>query len=37
MVEFKKLPNISNARWNSGAILAILAFMVMPDARRRLK
>jgi len=34
LLEFKKLPNISNARWNSRAILAILAFI---DARRRLK
>ena len=37
LVEFKKIPNISNACWNSRAILAILAFILMPDARRRLK
>ena len=37
LVEFKKIPNISNARWNSRAMLAILAFILMPDARRRLK
>jgi len=37
LVEFKKLHNIGNARWNSRAILAILAFIVMPDARHRLK
>jgi len=34
LVEFKKLLKISNACWNSRAILAILAFI---DARRRLK
>ena len=37
LVEFKKIPNISNARWSSRAILAILAFILMPDARHRLK
>ena len=37
LVEFKKIPNISNARWNSRALLAILAFILMPDARNRLR
>ena len=37
LVELNKLQNIGKARWNSRAILAILAFIIMPDARRRLK
>lgn len=37
LVEFKALPNISNARWNSRAILAILAYILMPSARSRLR
>ena len=37
LVEFKKIPNISNASWNSRAILAILAFILIPDARPMLK
>lgn len=36
-VNFKKIPNISNARWNSRAILAILAFILMPDLRSSLE
>ena len=36
-VNFQKIPNISNARWNSRAILALLAFILMPDTRSRLR
>ena len=35
-VNFKTIPNISNARWNSRAILAILAFILMPETRNSL-
>ena len=35
-VEFHALPNISNARWNSRAILALLAFILMPHCRSKL-
>ena len=33
LVHFQKIPNISNARWNSRAILAILAFILIPATR----
>lgn len=36
-VKFKQIPNISNARWNSRAILALLAFILMPETRNRLR
>lgn len=36
-VKFKQIPNISNARWNSRAILALLAFILMPETRKRLR
>ena len=36
-VEFKAIPNISNARWNSRAILALLAYILIPSARSRLR
>ena len=35
-VEFKAIPNINNPRWNSRAILAILAHILLPSARSRL-
>lgn len=35
-VKFQKIPNISNARWNSRAILVILAFILMPALRESL-
>lgn len=35
-VKFHKIPNISNARWNSRAILALLAFILLPDRRNDL-
>ena len=35
-VNFKQIPNISNARWNSRAI-ALLAFILMPKTRIRLR
>lgn len=35
-VKFQKIPNISNARWNSRAILAILAFILIPATRKTL-
>lgn len=37
MVKFQKIPNISNARWNSRAILAILAYILIPNTRKKLK
>ena len=37
LVEFHKIPNISNARWNSRAILALLDFILKPADRRRLE
>ena len=37
LINFQKLPNISNAKWNSRAILAILAFILIPSARETLK
>lgn len=36
-VKFQQIPNISNARWNSRAILALLAFILMPETRNRLR
>ena len=36
-VNFKQIPNISNARWNSRAILALLAFILLPETRIRLR
>ncbi|QQP40599.1 Uncharacterized protein FKW44_014704, partial [Caligus rogercresseyi] len=36
-VNFQQIPNISNARWNSRAILALLAFILMPETRTRLR
>ena len=36
-INFRKLPNISNARWNSRAILAILSFILLPNHRPKLK
>lgn len=36
-VNFQKIPNISNARWNSRAILAILAFILIPNMRSSLE
>ena len=36
-INFRKLPNISNARWNSKAILAILSFILLPNHRPKLK
>ena len=35
-VKFQQIPNISNARWNSHAILALLASILMPETRNRL-
>ena len=35
-VHFQQIPIISNARWNSRAILALLAFILMPETRIRL-
>ncbi|ELU17277.1 hypothetical protein CAPTEDRAFT_208021 [Capitella teleta] len=37
LIKFQKIPNISNARWNSRAILALLAFFLMPQERERLQ
>ena len=37
LIKFHKIPNISNARWNSRAILALLAFILMPNQRERLQ
>lgn len=37
LVNFQKIPNITNARWNSRAILAILAFVLIPETRPILK
>jgi len=36
LINFQKIPNICNARWNSRAILAILAFILIPTSRRTL-
>jgi hypothetical protein len=32
-VKFQKIPKLSNARWNSRAILALLAFILLPERR----
>jgi hypothetical protein len=32
-IPFKGLPNLSNARWNSRAILALLAYILLPHQR----
>jgi hypothetical protein len=32
-IKFQSLPGMSNARWNSRAILALLAFILIPGAR----
>ena len=32
-VKFPKISNLSNARWNSLAILALLAFILLPERR----
>ena len=37
LVNFQKIPNISNARWNSRAILAILSFVLIPKTRPTLQ
>ncbi|ESN97309.1 hypothetical protein HELRODRAFT_178094 [Helobdella robusta] len=36
-VNFKALPGISNARWNSRAIFALLTFILLPDERKNLQ
>ncbi len=36
-VKYQQIPNICNARWNSRAILALLAFILMPRTRSRLR
>lgn len=35
-INFKSLPPMSNARWNSRAIFAILAFILLPNYREKL-
>ncbi|ELT91856.1 hypothetical protein CAPTEDRAFT_195438 [Capitella teleta] len=35
-VQLKKIPDISNTRWNSRAILALLSFILMPKTRKKL-
>ena len=37
LVNFQQIPNMSNARWNSRAILVLLAFILMPETRIRLR
>ena len=36
-VKFQQIPNISNARWNFRAIVDLLAFILMPETRSRLR
>ena len=36
-IKFRKIPNISNARWNSRAILILLCFFLIPQHRQKLK
>jgi hypothetical protein len=36
-IKFRGLPNLSNARWNSRGIYAILAFILLPQTRNRLR
>ena len=35
-INFKSLPNLSNARWNSRAILTLIAFFLMPQLQSEL-
>jgi hypothetical protein len=37
LVKFQKLPHLSNARWNSRAILALLAYILNPAVRNDLE
>ena len=37
VIHFRKLPNLSNARWNSRAILALLSFILVPESRDELR
>jgi len=32
-VKFQKIPNLSNARWKSRAILSLVAFILLPERR----
>ena len=36
MIKFQTIPNISNARWNSRAILVLLAYTLIPEKRNAL-
>ena len=36
-IKFCRLPNLSNARWNSHGIYAILGFILLPQTRNRLQ
>jgi hypothetical protein len=36
-INFQKIPNMSNARWNSRAILALLAYILIPTTRNTLE
>ena len=36
-INSKVLPNTSNARWNSRGILALLAFILLPEHRQQLQ
>ena len=36
-INFQAIPNISNARWNSRAILVLLSFILIPSARKILE
>jgi len=36
-VNFQQISNISNARWNSRAIIALLTFILMPETRIKLR
>ena len=36
-IKFQTLPNLSNARWNSWAILVILVFILFPARRKTLE
>ncbi len=35
-IKFQRIPNLSNARWNSRAILALLAYVLLPQERASL-
>ncbi len=37
VINFRILPNLSNARWNSRAIFVILAYILLPHYRERLQ